>query len=703
MKSILEVLILWISCKITTCTNNLPYFHQCLFDLRCQCRNDKEFVYVDCASQELKDIPHLPFNVKTLNLSNNSIQFIKDYSFDNLANLTDLDLTGNKLQTKTVERCAFEGLNQLKRLTIANNDIAVMYLPEGIFKPLVSLMYLNVKHNAFPEKSQGKIIGDLRTLETLEIDIREPYVGSLFGKGVSFMKSLKRLVSGLCTVYMLASMSFMHTEQLEHVDISSCPISIVIRDTFSNMHSLKFVKVHFRKLLYSAQVDNIIRDLQTTPIDTLILERTFFTAVIFPYDVFSYLNKTNIRSLHITNNMLTTSYTSSSFEYLPPSLRHLDFSSDRLRQLSIYMPYLLRLNLRNNSLGTFLAGHSYMLSAKTDLQSIDLSMNNIHYLTFSMFHNNVRLEVINLSHNHLIDITFDTSHLLSIKILDLSDNSITHFNETIINAITTLFKATYLKIDLTNNMLQCSCNTVKFLRWVLDHNNRFLNKERYMCKLENGNIANLTSLKETVNQIKKECSSYSTLIVCVSVGIFAAILILCSGLIYRHRWTLRYMYYTTKSKYYRYKPVEMDEMYSFNAFVSYSDKEKDFIINEWIPNIEQACDMKLCIHQRDFLPGEDITANITNAIRESKKTVCIVTQSFLDSYYCIFEFNMARIESIYSRGGRSTTFLVFYENIQPKDLPLVMLELVHQQSYIEYHHDQQGNVVFWEKIKEVIK
>ncbi|CAG2215876.1 unnamed protein product [Mytilus edulis] len=684
------------------CINNLTYLHQCQFDLRCQCRHDQEFVYVDCSSQELKDIPHLPFNVKTLNLSNNSIQYIKDYTFDNLANLTDLDLTENNLQTLRVERYSFEGLTQLQRLTIANNDISVMYLPEGIFKPLVSLMYLNVKHNAFPEKSQGKIIGDLRTLDTLEIDISEPYVGSLFGEGVSFLRRLKRLVSGLCTVYMLGSMSFVHIEQLEYVDISSCPISIIIRDTFSNMHSLKFVKIHFRKHRNSAQVENIIRDLQTTPIDTLILERAFFTAVIFPYDVFFYLNKTSIRSLHITNNMLTTSYMSSSFEYLPPSLRHLDFSSDRLRQLSIYMPYLLRLNLRNNSLGKFLAGHSYMLSAKTDLQSIDLSMNNIHYLTFSMFHNNVRLEVINLSQNYLMDITFDTSHLLSIQILDLSDNSITHFNDTITKAFTTLFQTTDLKIDLTNNMLQCSCYTVKFLRWVLDHNNRFLNQERYMCKFENGNIANLTSLKETVNQIQKECSSYTTLIVCVAVGIFAAILILCSGLIYRYRWTLRYMYYTTKSKYYRYKPVEMDEIYSFNAFVSYSDKEKDFIINEWIPNIEQACDLKLCIHQRDFLPGEDITVNITNAIRESKKTVCIVTRSFLDSYYCIFEFNMARMESIYSRGGRSTIFLVFYENIQPKDLPLVMLELVQQQSYIEYPHDQQGNVVFWEKIKEVL-
>ncbi|CAG2244410.1 unnamed protein product [Mytilus edulis] len=41
--------------------------------------------------------------------------------------------------------------------------------------------------------------------------------------------------------------------------------------------------------------------------------------------------------------------------------------------------------------------------------------------------------------------------------------------------------------------------------------------------------------------------------------------------------------------------------------------------------------------------------------------------------------------------------------LQPKELPLVMLELVQKESYIEYPNDEQGNVVFWEKIKETLR
>ncbi|VDI65175.1 Hypothetical predicted protein [Mytilus galloprovincialis] len=63
---------------------------------------------------------------------------------------------------------------------------------------------------------------------------------------------------------------------------------------------------------------------------------------------------------------------------------------------------------------------------------------------------------------------------------------------------------------------------------------------------------------------------------------------------------------------------------------------------------------------------------------------------------------MARMESIYSRNGQNILFLVFYEQIRPKELPLIMLELVQQHSYIEYPHDEQGNIVFWAKLLEAI-
>jgi hypothetical protein len=58
---------------------------------------------------------------------------------------------------------------------------------------------------------------------------------------------------------------------------------------------------------------------------------------------------------------------------------------------------------------------------------------------------------------------------------------------------------------------------------------------------------------------------------------------------------------------------------------------------------------KLCIHERDFIPGNDIASNITSAVHNSRKTVVVMSQNYRQSYWCMFEYNMARMESIYAR------------------------------------------------------
>ncbi|CAC5395033.1 TLR13 [Mytilus coruscus] len=143
--------------------------------------------------------------------------------------------------------------------------------------------------------------------------------------------------------------------------------------------------------------------------------------------------------------------------------------------------------------------------------------------------------------------------------------------------------------------------------------------------------------------------------------------------------------------------------YVYDAFISYSENDQKFIIEECIKNLEGNGNMKLCIHQRDFIPGEEITQNIISAIQNSRKTICIISRSFLESYYCMFEFNMARMESIHSRNGKNVIFLVFYEKLLPEELPLVLYELIQKQSYIEYPNDEHGNVIFWDKIKDAIQ
>jgi hypothetical protein len=47
-------------------------------------------------------------------------------------------------------------------------------------------------------------------------------------------------------------------------------------------------------------------------------------------------------------------------------------------------------------------------------------------------------------------------------------------------------------------------------------------------------------------------------------------------------------------------------------------------------------------------------------------------------------------------------FSAMSTQIPAKDLPLIILELVQSQSYIEYPNDEYGNTVFWDKLGGVL-
>ncbi|XP_052814080.1 toll-like receptor 4 [Mya arenaria] len=107
------------------------------------------------------------------------------------------------------------------------------------------------------------------------------------------------------------------------------------------------------------------------------------------------------------------------------------------------------------------------------------------------------------------------------------------------------------------------------------------------------------------------------------------------------RWKIRYWFDMTKQNYFGYRRLVNDyetENYRYDAFISYSDHDLHFIRDEIIPRLEDR-GMKLCVHERDFLPGISIWDNIVDAIRTSKKTVVILFKTFVKKQWCIFEFN----------------------------------------------------------------
>ncbi|XP_076086235.1 toll-like receptor 4 [Mytilus galloprovincialis] len=682
----------------------------CDFDKRCRCSLRNDLLNVDCSNSGKISVPAVPTNVYTFNVSHNDILLIRNGTFKNLSYLLTLDLSSNRL--KTIEPDAFIGLHSLKQFILQNNKLRYhrSVFPTNIFRPLVSLQSLNVQSNSlkYNHTFPDDIIADIVTLESLYVDAIFVTRVLSFGKGYSLLKKLTKLFLGNCFLNEINRNTFVNVPYLEHLQISRCSIRVYNPSALQNLFRMKILNLSYNKLDFNG-FSNLVEDTEKMKfLETLILTNTFSTQMNLPKLLFYYLDATNIRELYLNENFFVNATPEvEHIERLPDTLQYLDFSNNKLIDCRFDMPTLKKFNMQYNLLGNFLASESYAPMFENDtsylLETVDLSFNQMHTLKWSVFNNQLKLRIINLSNNFLSDIAFDISQLTKLEMLDLSNNNITSIsNMQAKEAISNFSMKSAFKVDLSNNLFECVCKETVYLRWMLNHVTVFHNIHSFTCKLDSGKVVN-RNFVQNVEQVIEGCRDYTILVICISLVLCLAIVTVVAGLIYRYRWKLRYMYYMTKTKWYRHKPPGTEGQYRYDAFISYSDNEQNFIVKECIPKLERERNLKLCIHQRDFIPGEEITVNITSAIHDSKKTICIITRSFLDSYYCNFEFNMARMENIYHRKGQHILFLVFYEKIPAKDLSLVMLELIQKHSYIEYPNDEQGNELFWDKIKEAIE
>ncbi|XP_052099451.1 toll-like receptor 4 [Mytilus californianus] len=391
-------------------------------------------------------------------------------------------------------------------------------------------------------------------------------------------------------------------------------------------------------------------------------------------------------------------------------LTYLDLSDNMSSNVSKVFfqctPNLQILRLQNNLLGFVLPDdvNGEILQHVPQLREINLSENRIPTLPYHFFQSQILVRRLYLDGNLLDYLIFKIDHMKDLNFLGLSNNRFSYLDKKARDQLETVFMNNKnLSIDISGNPLKCTCDTKDFIQWMGNTKIQFNRLHFYTCRLSTDKKQNLNNPKRLYEDLQKECASYTSLIIGLISLVVLFVSILTLGLVYRHRWRIRYMYYMVKIRYFETKrKTNEKKIYTYDAFVSYENNDRSFVHGQLLRKLENDAGLKLCIHQRDFLPGRDIAENITSAIHDSRKIVVIMSPNYLDSYWCMFEYNMARVESIYSRNKENILFLVFLQQMSPRGLPLFVLELVQSQSYIEYPNDEYGDTVFWEKMKEVL-
>ena len=411
----------------------------------------------------------------------------------------------------------------------------------------------------------------------------------------------------------------------------------------------------------------------------------------------------------------------------PDNIQHehlvsFDFSGNNMISFAgSFATAILRDGLRVNSLllsGNRLGGDcragdtNFVFRYFTNLTVLDLSSNDIKTLPQYIFANLSRLKYLNLSMNSLRFVHFRISHMKNLHYLDLSENLISQFEQEFqMELQSSRSSSPNFTVNMLSNPFQCSCDTRSFFWWMHEKRDMFSQFENYSCTYNN-NLTTFDNIEQLLHIIDFNCSTSLIVKVTTSLFVFIVFVISLSIFIYRHKWSVLKFFlleYITNRKLYR-DFEESEGEYAYDAFVSFHSDDQDWVWNELHENLGKTDDnvetddqprFRLCIHERDFVPGELIEENILKSIESSRKTIVVLSRNFMKSAWCEFELQIARKECI--ERGRDLIIAVMLEPLAADiKISRSVERLIRKNTYIEWPADQSGRINVWNRMKSVL-
>ncbi|XP_076155315.1 uncharacterized protein LOC143138809 [Alosa pseudoharengus] len=619
-----------------------------------------------------------------LTLRDNNISSLKDTGLEKCFQLKAIDLYYNSLADL---EDVFASLKNITSLQLGYNKFS--YIPSMI-QNISLLENLNFVFNRI-ERLDCSTFKTLNKLKTL----------SLYGNSINVMKdcvfqdliNLKKLYLGSNCIKYLRGAFKKGPAKLEHLELSSNSLASLNTDDFRGLKSLRTLVLNDNKI---NSIDNKTFD-KLNSLKLLNLEFNKITDESLRPSVFSGLS--NLSELYLQNNHILKAehFPNPPFYHLK-SLRVLSILSQRHHKKRSFFPSNFLLNLTN--LSGFWAQniglkylHYDIFKDNTQITELGLSGNDLTILSPDIFLPLRKLYRLYLSETHLKTLDFLVQAKLDhLYYLQVSNNQISSINDTIIMSLPGL-----RLLDMQGNTFTCDCSNAWFIKWVEEGNlTQVLAANTYECNsppdLKQTKFLSVDVSSCSVN-IEFSCYISSTCIVLLTLIISLIYNFLHWQIVYGYYLFLAFLYDNKKKG--SHKPLG----FQYDAFVSYNTHDELWVTSELLPKLEGEQGWRLCLHHRDFQPGKPIVDNIVDSIYSSRKTICILSQHYLESEWCSREVQVASFRLFDEK--KDVLILVFLEDIPVYRLSPYyrMRGLVKKRTYLSWPKAGQDTRVFWEKLR----
>ncbi|XP_060522357.1 protein toll-like [Cylas formicarius] len=675
----------------------------------------KVITKLDLSENKINNVENKVFsgllNLTYLNLSYNSLKAIAEDTFSSNEELKVLDLSGN--QDFVVSKPLFSKLKMLEKLFLINCGIGTL---EGhVFDHLANLDELTLSQNDLQSLPTTifAVLGSLRTL-----DLSQNKLESLPSKIFSTLKNLQVLSLRGNRLTKLDGDYFQELRSLKVLDLGSNQISDFLVHNFNN--NVEKVILSYNKI---KSVPNVF--LERNSLQHLDVSHNEITSVHMKYPI--PINRTT--TVDVSHNRIDDIQLPDRYESNNEGSIIFNLTTNFVRcscnkykvEKAAEMNDLMQLTvLRNKIECSAVAGDCLLVNVdecpqtcdcfyrKTDTSLvIDCSYGDLtsaptleglkstgtykHNQTIVILkgnnlnsmgpqklagYNNVTY--LDLSDNVISDFRWVPPHL---QYLDLDNNRLQNINRETIRVLEKT--ESLVEITLKNNPWKCECNSADLQRYLISFNNIKVNQTDVTCQ-STGEYLIYTKICEQ--------SLQNSLTVPISLTLLFAMLAIALTLYYRYNTSIKIYLYSKNCCLWCVAEEELDKEKTYDIFVSYSYKDEDFVQKQLLAQLEHPQrPFKVCIHYRDFIPGEFISKQIVDSVLNSRRTLVVLSNNFMESVWGKMEFRTAHTQAITE--GRARVIVVIYGDLNEDSLDDEMKAYLKTNTYVKW-----GDPWFWNKL-----
>ncbi|NXK03710.1 TLR21 protein, partial [Herpetotheres cachinnans] len=694
----------------------------------------------NCSSMGLDFIPPgLTGKITVLNLAHNRIKHIQSQDLQQAVNLRALLLQSNKISS--IDEDSFCSLGKLELLDLSNNSLAYLY--PAWFGHLFALQHLHLQGNFYRDLGESSPFSSLRNLSSLHLG--NPWFSTIRQgnfEGIALLDKLW-IDGGNLSQYEPGSLKLI--KKINHViinlrntnvfsaivmDLLYSVIWLEVRDIRLEMEKkilvqnstlpFRIQKLTFKDASFTDQyMSRILVSLKDI---TSLVELEAIDCVLDgkgEWDIKEIANsgQSFVETVSIINIVIQNFHLFFDLEGMESQisqLKRLTVTSSRVFmvacKLAKHFSSLLYLDFSDNLLVNNRLKETICEGAWPSLQTLNLSENSLKSLknTANSVTRLPKLINLDISQNNFGEIPDVCEWPENLKYLNLSSTQIPK--------VTTCIPTTLEVLDVSANNLKEFGLQLPFLKEL------YLMKNQLKTLPGAVPIPNLVAMsirRNKLNSLSKEefegaqvgavhlslMECHGSLVVSLICAlVFLVILVLVAvGYKYHAVWYVRmtWAWLQAKRKPKRAPPKDI----CYDAFVSYSENDSDWVENIMVRELEQACPpFRLCLHKRDFVPGKWIVDNIIDSIEKSHKTLFVLSEHFVQSEWCKYELEFSHFRLFDE--NNDAAILVLLEPIQSKAIPkrfCKLRKIMNTKTYLEWPRGEEQQEMFWENLKGALK